>query len=227
MRRITILLALVLFASPLLAQLSGIVDRNMSQLGGAESECAITKNPNNKLQLFASCNSVAGALFAARSVDGGFTWTYPDAADKTIADGDAGQGRRAWSDPTLSWDTFGNLWIAYIDYNKSAVDLVRSPDGGVSFIDVMQWTTCNGCADQPTVVAANTTAGGAPVALWLVWIQGTPSQLVATGAARDRSRHPRRVRRDTDRRRRQLQLRRHRHLAGRNRDPGLSDTDQR
>ena len=51
-----------------------------------------------------SCNTSSPGLFAARSTDGGDTWTYPDATDKTIADGDAGQGAAACCDPTIAWD---------------------------------------------------------------------------------------------------------------------------
>ena len=81
------------------------VDRNTSQKGGDDNECAIAKNPNNANQLFYFCNTDTAGLFAARSTDGGGTWIYPDATDKTIADGDAGQGPAACCDPTASWDS--------------------------------------------------------------------------------------------------------------------------
>src|SRR5205823_3785787 len=38
-----------------------------------------------------------------------------------------------------------------------------------------------GSVDQPTIVAANTSAAGAPVAVWIVWNQS--GQMVARGAA--------------------------------------------
>ena len=69
----------------------GGTDANMSKMSNYQNECAIIKNPSDKLQLFAACNNATGGLFAARSADGGLAWTYPD-ADKTIADGDAQPG---------------------------------------------------------------------------------------------------------------------------------------
>src|SRR6266540_1403111 len=75
--------------SPAQGQLTNGVDRNISRKTGDDSECAIAKNPLNHLQLFVLCNTSTTGLFAARSTDNGLTWIYPDATDKTIADGDA------------------------------------------------------------------------------------------------------------------------------------------
>src|SRR5882757_5967342 len=81
---------LILLGSTAHGQISGATDVNTSQKGGDDNECAIAKNPSNPNQLFTLCNTSGAGLFAARSTDGGLTWTYPDSADKTIADGDAG-----------------------------------------------------------------------------------------------------------------------------------------
>src|SRR6476469_8364779 len=91
--------AFLLASLPAQAQVVGGTDVNLSQKTGADSECAIAKDPTNKMR-----------LFAARSTNLGATWTYPDPSDKTIADGDAGQGPTACCDPTLAWDDFGNLF---------------------------------------------------------------------------------------------------------------------
>jgi hypothetical protein len=154
------------------SQVSGGTDRNVSKMANYQNECAIAKNPTNKLQLFAACNNATGGLFAARSTDGGFTWSYPDAADKTIADGDAGQGAAACCDPTLAWDTFGNLFITYIDAATTSIVTLRSTDGGLTF--TTQATFGPASVDQPTVVAD---AG----AVWVIWNQS--NQMVARGAA--------------------------------------------
>jgi hypothetical protein len=171
--------ALLLLGSALQAQITPGPDRNTSQKTGDDAECAITKNPSNNLQLFASCNvTVGGGLFAARSTNGGLTWTYPDPADKTLADGDPGQGPAACCDPTLTWDTFGNLFFAYLDAAVANVVVLLSTNGGASFTTL---ATFPGSVDQPTIVAANTTAPGAPVAVWVVWNQS--GQMRARGAA--------------------------------------------
>lgn len=167
--------AFFLVGSSARAQISSGTDINLSQKAGSDTECAISKNPNNKLQLFAACNTSTAGLFAARSIDGGQTWIFPDPVDKTIADGDASQGPAACCDPTLAWDTFGNLFITYLDSGPSNVVTILSTDGGATFTNLASFA---GSVDQPTVVAANTSAG---VAVWIVWNQS--GQMVARGAA--------------------------------------------
>lgn len=169
---------LLLPGSAARAQMTQGADVNVSQLTNYQNECAIIANPSNKNQLFAACNNAAGGLFAARSNDRGVTWTYPDPADRALADGDAGQGALACCDPSLAWDTFGNLYLGYLDAAVANVVVLISIDGGANFNNL---ATFAGSVDQPTVVAANTTAVGAPVAVWVVWNQG--GSMRARGAA--------------------------------------------
>jgi hypothetical protein len=146
------------------AQVAGGVDRNASRMAGIQSECAIAKNPLNKDQLFMACNNAGPGMFAARSDDMGATWTFPDPADKTIGDGDANQGPLSAGDPTLAWDTFGNLFITYLGNIATPADSVQtilSTDGGLTFTNLATFT---GSVDQPTVTAG---AG----AVWIVWNQ--------------------------------------------------------
>lgn len=174
--------ALVALPAPARAQIVAGPDVNPSQKAGDDNECAIAKNPANPQELFASCNTGGAGLFAARSTDGGDTWTFPDATDRTIADGDAGQGAAACCDPTLAWDTFGNLYITYlaalVGGSSPSVETLLSTDGGLTFTTI---ATFAGSQDQPTIVAANTTAPGAPVAVWIVWNQS--GTMRARGAA--------------------------------------------
>lgn len=159
------------------AQLIQRIDRNASRKAGNDNECAVAINPANRLQVFMSCNTSTAGLFAARSVNGGGSWIFPDPADRTIADGDAGQGPAACCDPTLAWDSFGNLFITYIDAGIGNIVTLLSTDGGATFTTLASFP---GSVDQPTVVAENTTAAGAPVAVWVVWNQS--GQMVARGA---------------------------------------------
>lgn len=178
----------LLVGSAVHAQVSGGTDVNLSLKTGDDTECAIAKNPTNKLQLFVLCNTNGAGLFAARSIDGGQTWIYPDPADKTIADGDANQGPAACCDPNLTWDTFGNLFITYINSGLTTIETILSTDGGATFSNLATFgPSCFKCVDQPSVVAANTTAAGAPVAVWIVWslkpTAASPRQMAARGAA--------------------------------------------
>src|SRR6266513_1960950 len=114
-------------------------DRNTSRKAGADNECAIAKNPSNAQQLFALCNTAGVGLLASRSIDGGTTWTYSDPADRTIADGDVGQGTAACCDPTLAWDSFGNLFITYISSTLDRIITLLSTDGGGTFNALANW----------------------------------------------------------------------------------------
>src|SRR6185295_11010948 len=167
----------LLFASPSTtqAQLTRSPDVNTSQLANYQNECAIIKNPTNHQELFAACNNATGGLFAARSTNLGVTWTYPDPVDRTLADGDAGQGPAACCDPTLAWDSFGNLYFGYINSAVNQIVVLLSTDSGLTFTTL---ATFAGSVDQPTVVAADTTAG---VAVWVVWNQS--GTMRARGAA--------------------------------------------
>ena len=175
--------SILAFCMSVAAQINAGPDINTSQKAGADSECSIAKNPANPLQLFASCNTSGAGIFAARSTDGGDTWVYPDATDKTIADGDAGQGAAACCDPTLAWDSFGNLYVTYlaalVSGSSPSIETLLSTDGGQTFTTIGSFT--GGGMDQPTVVAQNTTAAGAPVAVWIVWNQS--GSMRARGAA--------------------------------------------
>jgi hypothetical protein len=171
-----VLAALLLVSSAVQAQISGTTDNDVSAKSGSDSECATAKNPINPNQVFAFCNTTGTGMLAARSTDGGASWFYPDPSDKTIVDGDPGQGPNACCDPTLAWDTFGNLYITYLGAGAS-VETILSTDGGGTFTNLVTFT---GSVDQPTVVAANTTQPGAPVAVWIVWNQS--GSMVARGA---------------------------------------------
>lgn len=148
---------------------------NISRLAGNHQEAAIAINPTNPNNLFAFSNTELGAgLFAAFSTDGGATWTYVDAADGTIADGDVGDPLpAACCDPSAAWDEFGNLFIAYLDNNFATGPQVRialSTDGGQTFSLL---ATLGASTDQETIVTGAGT----------VWVTYNESgQIVAQGA---------------------------------------------
>ena len=165
------LAAAVLMAVPVHAQIAGTTDVDISQRPGGENEEAVAKNPANPNQIFIFSNLTAGVgLFAARSTDGGVTYIYPDPTDKTIADGDPGQGPAACCDPTAAWDNFGNLFITYISSAVNTIETILSTDGGATFTNLASFA---GSVDQPTVVAGQG-------AVWIIWNQS--GQMVGRGA---------------------------------------------
>lgn len=161
------------FVLPEAVRAAGTVDTNASQKSGDDAECAIAIDPTNPQRLFQSCNSAGAGIFAAFSADGGQSWGYPDPMDKTIADGDAGQGASACCDPTLAWDRFGNLYVTYLANPVNAVVTLLSTDGGATFSPLASFS---GSVDQPTIV---TTDVGAEAAVWVVWNSG--GTMVARG----------------------------------------------
>jgi len=162
-------------------QLSAGSDVNVSRREDNESECSVSQNPADPRQLFVACNTPGPGLFSARSGDGGVTWSYPPNDRKVIFDNVDAPIPAACCDPSSTWDSFGNLFLVYIDRWKSRIVIVRSRDGGASFSLVKSYL---GSVDQPTIAAANTTDPNAPVALWAVWNQGfeEAGQMVAVGA---------------------------------------------
>lgn len=174
--------ALLLAAAAAHGQPAGARDVNASKRAGNDSECAIASNPVSPRYLFTLCYSSTGGLLAARSADNGASWSYTDPADKTIGDGDDDQGPHAHGDPSVAWDPFGNLFVAYLYHEYAPVEedgvaLLLSTDNGRTFRVLQRFF---GVPDQPTVVAARTSAAGVPVAVWLAWQDD--EHMVATGA---------------------------------------------
>src|SRR5262249_8733080 len=143
-----------------------------SRLGmGDEAEGEIAVNPKNPMQLFmaSNTNSNATGLVISFSIDGGNIWTprliLTGAVPTPPTDLDFVTGAAlptAFTDPSVAWDEFGNLFLAYLDNAapRNAV-LLRSTNGGQSFALVNTWPA----RDQPKV-----TVGSKSV--WLVWNNG-------------------------------------------------------
>ena len=86
-------------------------------------------------------------MVLARSTDGGATWTV-----STFAHDD--RYGNACCDPTLSWDAYGNLFMAWLDLEDSgAIPVAISTDGGATFrmLKVLR-------PNPPTVRAEDATA---------------------------------------------------------------------
>lgn len=139
---------------------------NVSIRSGNESEPAIAIDPSNPQRVFVTSNLIANAtgLQASRSTNGGASWIRG-----TIANGSDGLSG-ACCDSSLSFDSFGNLWLAYLGQDLN-IKLVLSTDGGQS------WTSVGdlGRGDEPTVAAA---AGS----VWLTFHNGHGT-ITAVGAS--------------------------------------------
>ncbi len=155
---------------------------DVSQRHTNESEEAVAVNPTNpkNIVIVTNVDFPAAGLFEGASFDGGSTWTT-----KLIGDND--NLGAACCDPSLSFDSYGNLFLTYLYNVGNVVPIALSTDGGLHFKIIAniakppkQSLSAGGerrglfrFVDQPTI-----TAGEGEV--WLVFNGGGP--MVATGA---------------------------------------------
>src|SRR6266481_5404641 len=101
---------------------------DVSQRQHNESEGAIAVNPTNpnNIVIVTNVDFPAAGLFEGVSFDGGTTW-----ARSLIGDND--NLGAACCDPSLSFDNYGNLFLAYLYNVGNVVPIALSTDGGVHF----------------------------------------------------------------------------------------------
>src|SRR6185503_18219026 len=103
------------------------VNVNISRLAGNQAETAVAVNPTDPNNVVVTSNVADPfGLFEAFSMDGGVTWTT-----QIIADGD--ELGVACCDSSLAFDSFGNLFMTYLVFDKIALPVALSLDGGASF----------------------------------------------------------------------------------------------
>ncbi len=144
---------------------SAFNNTNISQTAGNQSEGAVAIDPSHPNRVFAVSNvDVSDGLYAAWSNDRGNTWH-----GRMMADGSDGLVS-ACCDSSAVFDSFGNLFVSYINAAGDTVQVVRSSDGGKTFGRVRGFT---GDIDQPAVTAAK----------GMVWVTYQRSgSVVASGA---------------------------------------------
>src|SRR5690242_7650765 len=123
------LLAAVLLIQPAFSAI------NLTKAAGNQFETAVAINPNDANQVIVVSRNEAGGLYTARSSDGGATWTSRLIGRSTAPA--AGDIARAYGNPSVAWDTLGNLFLAYLSQPSAAagtyVTLSLSRDGGATF----------------------------------------------------------------------------------------------
>ncbi len=134
---------------------------NVSGRSGNESESFAVVNPTNTNNLVAFSNLASeNSIFRAYSTDGGATWTRG-----TVATG------VACCDGQAAWDTFGNLFLVYINNSLNQINVILSTDGGVTFS--APTTVGTGSVDQPSIAVGNGS-------VWVDW--NLSGSMVARGA---------------------------------------------
>jgi cell division septation protein DedD len=134
---------------------------NVSATTGNQAESFVNVNPTNTDNLVATSNDPGtNSIFRAYSTDAGSTWTRG-----TIATG------VACCDGQAAWDTFGNLFLVYINNSVDQINVILSTDGGVTFSAPV--TAGTGSIDQPSIAVGNGS-------VWVDWNQS--GNMVARGA---------------------------------------------
>src|SRR5882724_12512331 len=134
---------------------------NVSATAGNQAESFVNVNPTNTNNLVATSNNTnSNSIFRAYSTDAGATWTRG-----TIATG------VACCDGQAAWDTFGNLFLVYINNSVNQINVILSTDGGVTFSAPV--TAGTGSIDQPSIAVGDGS-------VWVDWNQG--GSMVARGA---------------------------------------------
>jgi hypothetical protein len=146
---------------------------DISKLAGNQSEGAITVDPTNPQRLFAFSNNSTDGMIGSVSTDGGATWQ-----SRVMLDGSDGLPQ-AWSDPSVTADAFGNLFISYINFAKDKIEVLKSADFGQTLSVVTSLPANASSIDQPTIVAAKTGATGS---LWITYRDFDVPGLMAAGA---------------------------------------------
>ena len=133
---------------------------NVSATPGNQAESFVNVNPTNPNNLVATSNTNSNSIFRAYSTDAGATWTRG-----TIATG------VACCDGQAAWDTFGNLFLVYINASVNQINVILSTDGGVTFSAPV--TAGTGSVDQPSIAVGNGS-------VWVDW--NLSGNMVARGA---------------------------------------------
>lgn len=166
---------------------------NVTQRTTNQAEEAVAVNRNDPTQVVIASNLASGyGIFVAHSSDGGATWAH------TVL-GNRDEFGLACCDPTVTWDKFGNVFLAWLGYAghpaPTILTVVWSQDGGAtwslfekldppapatrtrtlsSFQPVRSDSADRGGGiDQPTIASG-------PKGLWAIWFQS--GRLQAAGA---------------------------------------------
>src|SRR5438477_9843003 len=133
---------------------------NVSATAGNQSESFVVVNPTNTNNLVVLSNTTTNSIFRAYSFNGGATWTRGTIATNV-----------ACCDAQAAWDTFGNLFVVYINASVNQINVINSTDGGITFSAPL--TVGTGSVDQPSIAVGNGS-------VWVDWNQS--GSMVARGA---------------------------------------------
>jgi len=141
---------------------------NITREAGNQAESAIAIDPTHPSRLFEVSNvDIGDFLVAGVSNDSGATW-----ATRHMANGADGLPA-ACCDPSVAFDSKGNLFMTYLSADFHSIEVALSTNGGRSFTLLASYS--GNIVDQPTIATG-------PSSVWLVF-RGSKGKMVSTGAA--------------------------------------------
>ncbi len=133
---------------------------NASATLGNEDESFAAVNPTNTQNIVVFSNLNANSIHRSYTTNGGASWTHG-----TVATG------VACCDAQAAWDSFGNLFVVYLNSAASQVNVILSTNGGATFSAPV--TAGTGSVDQPSIAVGNGS-------VWVDW--NLSGNMVARGA---------------------------------------------
>jgi uncharacterized repeat protein (TIGR01451 family) len=137
---------------------------DLTQIPGNETDPAIAislVNPENMVVAAATDANSPGVLIAVTG-NMGATW-----ATNIIATNNNSQGLLpAYGEPSVAWDTYGNLFLAYLPATFEGVVVALSTNGGLSFATLTNLAALDS-TDQPRITTPP--SGAAAGSAWIVY----------------------------------------------------------
>src|SRR5665213_896912 len=149
------------------AQASFTVGTNLddiSQAKGNETDPCVAINPLNpsNMVVAAATDGTVPGLFLAFTTNMGGTWKT-----NFIATNSDVQGLNpAYGEPSVAWDSFGNLFLAYLPYSFEGVAIAVSTNGGSNFVSLTNLAALD-VTDTPRLSAPP--SGAAAGSMWVVY----------------------------------------------------------
>ncbi|HEX4120361.1 MAG TPA: hypothetical protein VH619_07085 [Verrucomicrobiae bacterium] len=135
-----------------------------SQITGNETDPSIAislLNPSNMV-IAAAIDSQPAGLLISTTTNMGETWTT-----NLIATNADSQGLvPAYGEPSVAWDTYGNLFVAYLPATLEGVVVAVSTNGGLTF-GVLTNLAAQDSTDQPKITTPP--IGAAAGSVWVVY----------------------------------------------------------
>lgn len=150
---------------------------NVSNECGPQSETFVTLNPNQPATLAAGSNEIfRDPMRGYFSSDGGATWGGVDLPLPPPK----GNGNRFGSDPSLAFDTLGNVFYSYVvvffgngvGINRTEMAVARSGDGGQTYPFVNYFSASGGSGhfnDKPMIAADTSSTSPYKDNVYVAW----------------------------------------------------------